>query len=413
MIDILFVNPIDFIPHAKPQIGQLILNDIVNRVFTSKWINFDILSQDTVGFRYSHNPEENISQMVNCIISYEPKIVGFYTICNSFDIVIELAYKLKQLKKTIILGGPHASVLAEKTLDIFDFIDGIIIGEAESSIIDTVRYFLSPTESNPKEIPGLVYRSNCGRIIRNPVKPFSKNLNENFRIITNYGETKVTEDETIEMEGGRGCPYNCSFCSTSRFWGRRNRLVSLEILFAAMQSFYSKYGTTKFSIVHDHFTANKKHIIEFCNGFKDRFPNFSWACSSRADALDEELLNLMYSSNGKSLFLGIETGSTKMQKELNKNLDLESVKNVVILAKKQGFDLTTSFIYGFYNETVDDFHDTVSMIEFMLIQGVDVVQLHKYILYVGCDEANKTPKEELFFDEANLRQMKMEKKFFH
>ena len=85
-MDILFVNQIDFSEiDVKPQMGQLILNNIVNQVYDSEWVNFDLLNMEvTCPFKYVQDMEENICNIVNYILSKNPRIVGFYTICNSF-----------------------------------------------------------------------------------------------------------------------------------------------------------------------------------------------------------------------------------------------------------------------------------------------------------------------------------------
>ena len=68
----------------------------------------------------------------------------------------------------------------------------------------------------------------------------------------------------VLLEGGRGCPYNCTFCSTSSFWGGEFRIKPLDVLLNEMNKFNAMYGSTDFDIVHDLFTLDRQHIKEFC-----------------------------------------------------------------------------------------------------------------------------------------------------
>ena len=133
----------------------------------------------------------------------------------------------------------------------------------------------------------------------------------------NYAPFSVGKETDIELEAGRGCPYGCTFCSTSPFWGRKFRIKSVEALICEMVSFNKKYGVTKFSLVHDMFTANPGHLEHFCNNIIQEVPNFTWGCSSRVDVLNEAIIDKMRKANCKGIYLGIETGSPSMQKLIN------------------------------------------------------------------------------------------------
>lgn len=134
----------------------------------------------------------------------------------------------------------------------------------------------------------------------------------------------IVEGNTgISIEGGRGCPFNCSFCSTSGFWGRKYRIKPVDDLIYEMKKLNKIYKFKFFNIQHDLFTANRKAIVAFCNKIIDERLNLSWGCSSRVDVLDYDLIELMAKANCKSMFLGIETGSKRMQKILNKNLNID------------------------------------------------------------------------------------------
>src|SRR5262249_2468707 len=96
---------------------------------------------------------------------------------------------------------------------------------------------------------------------------------------------------TLSVEAGRGCPFQCTFCSTASFFGRKYRLKSPEKLCEELDFLHAEYGLGHFSLTHDLFTVDRRKVIAFCREVAGR--GYSWDCSARTDCVDEELLALM------------------------------------------------------------------------------------------------------------------------
>lgn len=380
-MDIVLINSIDFEFYKKdsciPQIGQLILKKILQEKHSVEMINFDYLA--AVGeFTYYDTISENIESMAIYILKIKPKIVGFYTICNSFAITVRLANRMKELNPNIkiIFGGPHATLTADYCLKAFPFIDVISMGEGELNIIPLVdaltRGLSLESVSNIKYCQDGIIHTNqrCELIIEEDLAKYT---------VYDYAPFQITPDNHVEIEGGRGCPFGCTFCSTSPFWGRKFRVKSTNVLLNEMDTFHNLYGTTHFSIVHDMFTANQKHLKEFCNELIKRNCPYEWSCSSRIDVLDEEMIDLMAKSRCVTIFLGIETGSSRMQKLLNKKLNLELAYKRISYLQNSGITPTISFIYGFPDEELGDLKDTLDMIDKLILIGISSIQLHRFM----------------------------------
>lgn len=416
-MDILFINQIDFSEiDVKPQMGQLILNSIVKQVYDSEWINFDLLNMDSASpFKYVRDMDENIHNIVDYILSKQPRIVGFYTICNSFEFVVEIAEKLKSANSslTIILGGPHASVLAEEIFVSFNCFDFISVGESEKNILPLIESIMNNRDlSEYEKIPGLCYVGKNGKIYKNE-RAQLVDADELIKYSVSVPNRYKGKPPFIDIEGGRGCPFQCTFCSTSKFWRREHRVKPIDDLLEEISRYRQEYGINRFYIVHDHFVANRKHIMEFCKRIIEEKLDFEWSCSSRVDILDETLLDNMRAANCVEIYLGIETGSKKMQKDIKKYLDIDKAEQTIRYMKKIGIDeITTSFIFGFPHETIDDFRDTIKLMEKILMLGIKSVQLHRLMIFAGSEEQSKVPEGSLYFDIDNMRITKAEKKAF-
>jgi radical SAM superfamily enzyme YgiQ (UPF0313 family) len=88
---------------------------------------------------------------------------------------------------------------------------------------------------------------------------------------------------------------------------------------------------------------------------------FKWSCSARTDSVDEELLEQMQQSGCRAIFFGVETGSERMQKIIDKHLDPRRTKEVIDAAERLGIHTTVSLIMGFPEETQDDLRQTIGM----------------------------------------------------
>ena len=158
---------------------------------------------------------------------------------------------------------------------------------------------------------------------------------------------------------GRGCPFSCTFCSTNDFFRRNFRLRSPARVLRDMRDIAEKYSITHFEMVHDMFTVDKRRVIEFCKAMTDTDDGFTWSCSARTDCVDESLLELMAHSGCRSVFFGVEAGSRRMQKIIDKHLDIQRAEEIIDTAEKLGMHTTVSLITGFPEETWEDVEETV------------------------------------------------------
>jgi MoaA/NifB/PqqE/SkfB family radical SAM enzyme len=215
----------------------------------------------------------------------------------------------------------------------------------------------------------------------------------------------------ILVKGGRGCPFSCTFCTTSSFWGRKYRVKDVELLVNEMKIFNQKYNVSKFSIQHDMFTAKRKHVMDFCNTLINEELGFDWTCSSRIDVLDKDLLDTMKQANCTSIYLGIETGSKRMQKILAKNLNLDEAFEMIKYLKEIRMRMTISFIYCFPDETVDDFKETIKLVEKILKLGITDVQMNRFMPLPSTTETSKV-EDVMYFDEKYI-ELSMNNVKFH
>ena len=107
------------------------------------------------------------------------------------------------------------------------------------------------------------------------------------------------------------------------------------------------------------FTVDRKRVVEFCETMVAAGSPFEWSCSARTDCVDSELLQLMRKAGCDDIFFGIETGSQRMQRVIQKDLDLDTARNIFLQTDSLGFHATASIIVGYPEETREDLGESV------------------------------------------------------
>ena len=175
----------------------------------------------------------------------------------------------------------------------------------------------------------------------------------------------------MPIDAGRGCPYSCTFCCTSYFWRRNYRLKSPERIVDDIEYFNKKFGITSFWFSHDAFTSNKQLVSDVCDYLIEKKLKITWRCTARIDCISEELILKMKQAGMTQIELGIESGSKRMQKMINKNLNLERAREMIEFLIKNNIYTNLFFMYGFPEETEEDLAETLEMYFDVLDKGVN------------------------------------------
>ncbi len=287
------------------------------------------------------------------LIENKIDIVGIYsnTICfESTKKILNDLHKLRSENKwkgIIAVGGPHVSV-AIKTIP--DFVDYVVYGEGEKAILEIL--------SEEAET----------RIIRSfPIKDLDKLPFQPWDIFTrlDYDFTSKWIDvkPVFTMNTSRGCPFDCSFCSVGSIWGRRYTFFSAERIIDEIIFLKKNYGAKAIYFREDNFTLNIKRVEKFCNLIITKKIKILWACETRVDNLSKELLKLMSDAGCRALYLGVESGSKKVLKSLNKQINVTQVKNVILWGKEFNINSYCSLITGVPGENIFDLIKTYRMIK--------------------------------------------------
>ncbi len=331
--------------------------------------------------------EENLSKqdLINRIKRFSPDVVGISTLTANLYRGYEMAKVIKEIddKIKIVMGGPHVSFTPEESLRECPYVDVIVRGEGEITLSELLKE-LEKKKPDLKSVQGITWRTQDGKIVSNPPRTLIEDLDKlpfpayDLLPMNRYRANKKVI--TGSMITSRGCPFGCIFCSSSKLMGKRWRGRSPENVVEEMELLIKKYGVNEIEFLDDTFTFNKERAIKIANLIRKRGLEIAWGCSSRVDTFDDEIAKELKKGGCYRIYMGIESGSQKILKILNKGITLEKAKKAVSIAKAHGLEVIGSFIIGVPGETKEDI---ISTIRFAKKLGIDYAQFTLLTPYPG------------------------------
>lgn len=267
---------------------------------------------------------------------------------------------------TIVLGGPHPSVLPEQTLAETGA-DYVIRGEGEQPLVKLVQALEAGGAIN--SVPSLAFRES-GKVKLNPVPPIAMEPDDiplpayDLLNLRPYFDLKFSEyvrpgSRPMQIFTSRGCPFQCTFCHD--LFGKRFRARSPQKVLDEVLMLRCNYGVDEFLIYDDIFNLDMdraKSIFRLVlqSGIK---VGFSFPNGLRAEMMDEGLMSLMAAAGVHTVTVAVESASQRMQRVMKKRLKLPKVEIFLRLAKRYGMRTQAFFIIGFPEETLAEIHQTI------------------------------------------------------
>ncbi len=300
------------------------------------------------------------SELEKNILEFKPDIVGISSVTMNYNIAKEHAKTTKRHSIPVLIGGYHISDVPSSITEDMDI---AVIGEGETTICELVDVFMRKgffDVEELKNIDGIIYRGS-GKIKATKRRELIKPLDD----------IPLPARDVLEMQNysymftSRGCPYNCVFCSSTRFWSNV-RLFSAEYVFNEIKYLIENYGAKHIHFYDDLFTINKKRIKDIIklleeNGYLGKV---QFSGHGRANLIDEKMAKLLKKIGFKAVPIGFESSNKETLKYLKGgSVTVEDNQRAVRLIKKYGMRVHGSFIIGAPKETRSQIMETFEFIK--------------------------------------------------
>lgn len=276
----------------------------------------------------------------------------------------EIAKRLP--KEKVIMGGVHASLLPQEAID---FSRQVIIGEAEDVIAGVVEGSIKDKFVYGKPVQDL------------DVLPYP-----DFSLMKGLDQSSMT----VPISTSRGCPFDCSFCSVTKMFGRKYRFRSAVNV---MDELSSRKANTIF-FCDDNFTAYPKRTFSLL-GLMAKNKIRSWVCQVRCDAAkDGNLLNLMAKAGCKAVCVGFESINHKTLQAFEKKQTVDEIIEAIHSFHKNNIKIHGMFVLGSDDDNKQTIWDTF---RFAIKHKIDTLQMSILTPFPGTKVHEDLEKQKRIF----------------
>jgi radical SAM superfamily enzyme YgiQ (UPF0313 family) len=294
----------------------------------------------------------------------------------------------------IVLGGEHVTACPEYTLTDCPAADACVLGEGEETILDLLD------SANKKEdlaqVRGLAIRSGSS-IVQTAPRPRVRTIDEipepsweRFPVesyIDNAFSFGADLGRSMPILGSRGCPYQCTFCSSPQMWTTFWAARKPEVLIQEMKKYMARYRVTNFDFYDLTAIVRKDWIVAFAKMVIDERLDITWQLPSgtRSEAIDEEVVGLLYQSGCRIINYAPESGSPAELRRIKKRVTPDRMLSSMRAAYRAGLLMKTNFIFGLPGSSWADVRATFVFLARMALAGVQDVGAFPFSPYPGSE----------------------------
>ncbi len=259
-----------------------------------------------------------------------------------------------------VAGGPHACAAAEQILR-EGYVDVVVLCEGE--LIADDLFSTLGSGGDLASVRGIAYldgenfvqTEDAGLVDdldKYPSPPY-----ELMNINSYFGRLKGRP--SVELMVSRGCPFNCAFCYRGPSSGTHMRRMTTDRVMKELAVLQEQYGFSSFFFVDDTFTLDREWAVEFCRKVIDSGKKIAWACQTRVDRVDRELLTLMKKAGCVCIHFGVESGNQDILTKLMKKITKDQVCRAHAECQRLRLSTITYFLIGTPWETEETVRETV------------------------------------------------------
>jgi len=292
----------------------------------------------------------------------------------------------------IFVGGEHASATWQYLLAACPEVTLCALGEGEDTAVDIAAWIAG--DGDLADIPGIAFRRDGSphqtarrtrlREIDGVPRPAWHLFPLENYLANGFGHG-VNRGRSIPMLATRGCPYQCTFCSSPDMWTTRYYARTPALLVDEIVDYVDRYRIA--NVDFEDLTAFIKRdwILAFCAELERRGVRITYQLPSgtRSEALDAEVLEALARTGCRNLTYAPESGSPATLHDIKKKVRPERALESMRLAKRLGVNIKANLMIGFPDETRRELAKTIALGLRAAWIGVDDIPLFPFSPYPG------------------------------
>lgn len=293
----------------------------------------------------------------------------------------------------IIVGGEHATACSDYILTTCREVDIVAMGEGEETMVDLVNTIR--TSNDLSRVAGIAFRD--GEAIHTTKRRKRIGDIDNISLpawdlvpLENYMSRGLGHGSmharNMPLMATRGCPFQCTFCSSPLMWTTKWSARKASLVVDEMEMQVKAYNAENFDLYDLTAIILKDWIVEFANELIRRNLPITYQLPSgtRSEAIDEEVVDLLYRSGCRNMNYAPESGSPDTLKAIKKKVKLNRLLNSLRAASKRGLSVMVNIIL-FPRDTRADVLKTFKFMVQCAFYGADDITFVPFVPYPGTE----------------------------
>lgn len=354
------------------------------------------------------------------LITNSPKVIGLY---SNLMTKIRIVQMIKWIRNNlppakIVIGGP------DTTYNIHRYLQSgahfVVLGEGEITMFELGKALLKREQQDLQDIEGIAWLDANGTLCKSPARPKIKDLdtlpdpNREGIDLNLYLDSwrRHHGHASISVSTQRGCPYTCKWCSTA-VYGQSYRRRSGKSVVNELKSLVATYQVNRFWFVDDVFSISHKWLDTFEEHLQRQCLSIEFECITRADRLNEDVIQQLKRMGCFRIWIGAESGSQKVIDLMDRRVNVQHVSEMIQSTKAQGVEAGTFIMLGYPGETENDILQTVEYLRksnpnhftITIAYPINGTAMHREVVMEEMPQAQweKKTDREISFDRAYPR----------
>ena len=300
--------------------------------------------------------------------SEKPSVLGMYANLMTRHNVVDILRVARQAGWKTVVGGPEPGAYAQEYLEAGA--DVVVFGEGEITTQEVLEAFRSGDSSAVTKVAGIAFLDDAGVMHQTPPRAQIRDLDaqpwpaRDAIDIPRYVQTwkNAHGKGSVSFITARGCPYKCRWCSHQVF-GTTHRRRNPILVVDEVEWLLQRYSPDMAWVADDVFTIHHDWMRNYAAEMKRRRLHLPFECISRADRLNEEMLDLLAELGCFRVWIGSESGSQRILDAMERGVKVEQVQQAIELSRARGIQAGMFLMWGYEGEQLADIEATIEHVK--------------------------------------------------
>ncbi|HEV2116822.1 MAG TPA: radical SAM protein [Terriglobales bacterium] len=298
----------------------------------------------------------------------EPSVLGIYANLMTRANVVRILKAAKQAGWRTVVGGPEPASYVREYLSAGA--DVVVIGEGELTLEELLPALRQNSPTALQRVNGIGFRLADGSIHVTPPRTLIANINlqpwpaREEVDVERYIQTWRAHhgQGSVSLITARGCAYRCRWCSHQVFGQTHRRRKPVSVA-EELEWILGRYSPDMAWFADDVFTIHHGWLYEYAALAKERGLLLPFECITRADRLNEKVVDTLAELRCFRVWIGSESGSQRILDAMERGVSVAQVQHAVALCKARGIQTGMFLMWGYPGEDLSDIFATVEHVK--------------------------------------------------